>query len=313
MNQALATKILDKSTRAENPFFQPTDSYLSAVFRNSSSPDPSMHSLGYIRMTSRKGLSCYRGEYSDILFSLHPNDDQRYIIYPPNEQKGYHDVKALADILKKSGKALEIIRIPEHLSSFAASTVGGERSLDTDLDYIYPVHIIDTSSLSEMRGTKYLKFRNKVNAANKEKTTVRETTFSNKDINSIRTIVSQWAPDLFGDDFEDNVSYIDFVLDEMLTYPNIKGLISEKNGIPNGFTIWEEPVHGYDTANSLIHSCLHERGLSELLHHEMAKTLYLSGIDKLSLGGAETRGLDAFKRKMQPSASIKLETLVIPG
>lgn len=162
-----------------------------------------------------------------------------------------------------------------------------------------------------MSGSNYSKFRNKVHAATKEGTTVRSTKFSDSDVAKIRTIVESWAPELFGDDYLKNVNYIDFALQELLTYPNIRGLISEKNGVPNGFTIWEEPQGNYGTANSLVHSCLHERGISELLHHEMAKSLQQSGIQNLSLGGAETQGLDAFKRKMNPAKSIRLETICL--
>ena len=311
MNLAYDTAALVKKSVTENPFFQPDNAYLRRAFAASSSPDPSMHSLGYIRMTSRKGLSCYQGEFSDVLFSLHPNNDDEYIIYPPEDKQGYFDVRELSQILKVTGKQVEIVRVPESLSSYAASIVGGERSFDTDLDYIYPVHIVDTKTLSEMSGGKFLKFRNKVNASTKEGTSVRPTSFSAQDLQNMRQVVSQWAPALFGSDYEDHTDYIEFVFDELLSYPNIKGLISEQNGMPNGFTIWEEPQNGYDTANSLIHCSLHQRGISELLHLEMAKTLRDKGILRLSLGGAETKGLDEFKRKMQPVHSIKLDTIYV--
>jgi len=311
MNVAYDTAALAKTTVTESPFFQPDDTYLTKAFAVSSSPDPSMHSLGYVRMTSRKGLSCYQGEFSDVLFSLHPNNDDEYIIYPPENKQGYFDVRELAQILKTTGKQVEIVRVPEALSAYAAAIVGGERSFDTDLDYIYPVHIVNTETLSEIKGGKFLKFRNKVNAAIKEGTSVKVTNFSAQDVQDMKQVVSQWAPALFGSDYENHTDYIEFVFDELLSYSNIKGLISEKNGIPNGFTIWEEPQNGYDTANSLIHCSLHQRGISELLHLEMAKTLKGKGISKLSLGGAETKGLDEFKRKMQPVRSIQLSTIVI--
>lgn len=311
MNVAHNTATLVKDRVAETPFFQPNDAYLTQAFAASSSPDPSMHSLGYVRMTSRKGLSRYQGEFSDVLFSLHPNNNDEYIIYPPENKQGYLDVRELTQILKATGKQVKIVRVPEALSAYAASIVGGERSFDTDLDYIYPVHIVDTDTLSVMKGGKFLKFRNKVNVAIKEGTSVRSTNFSAQDLKDMRRVIAQWAPALFGSDYEDHTDYIEFVFDELLSYPNIKGLISEQNGIPNGFTIWEEPQNGYDTANSLIHCSLHQRGISELLHLEMAKALRDTGIPKLSLGGAETKGLDEFKRKMQPVCSVKLDTISV--
>lgn len=311
MNLAYETTALVKEKISGNPFFEPNDAYLRLAFKASSSPDPSMHSLGYIRMTSRKGLSCYQGEFNNVLFSLHPNNDNGYIIYPPESKQGYFDVRELTQILKATGKNVEIVRVPEALTSYAASILEGERSFDTDLDYIYPVHVLDTNTLSEMKGGKFLKFRNKVNAATKEGTTTKEIDFSEKDLEDMKRVVSQWAPTLFGDDYEDHIDYIKFVFDELLSYPNIKGLISMHNDVPSGFTIWEEPQNGYDTANSLVHCSLHRRGISELLHLEMAKILKDRGISYLSLGGAETKGLDDFKRKMQPTHSVKLDTISI--
>lgn len=311
MNVAQKTSSMQGARKANSPFFQPDNAYLTKEFSTSTSPDPSMHSLGYIRMTSRKGLSCYRGEFSDVLFSLHPNNDDEYIIYPPENKNGYFDVRELTQLLKADGKSVKIVRIPEALSSYVSAVVGGERSFDTDLDYIYPVHVIDTNTLAEMNGGKFLKFRNKVKAASKEGTSVRETQFSNEDIAGIKKVVSEWAPNLFGDDYKDSIDYIDYALDELLSLPNITGMISENNGVPNGFTIWEEPQDGYDTANSLIHCSLHQRGISEFLHLEMAKDLRDKGITRLSLGGAETKGLDDFKRKMQPTRSVKLDTISV--
>ena len=311
MNIARKTSSIQNAGKADNPFFYPSNAYLKKAFSASTSPDPSMHSLGYIRMTSRKGLSCYRGEFSDVLFSAHPNNDNEYIIYPPENKNGYFDVRELSQLLKADDKIVKIIRIPEDLSSYVSTVVGGQRSFDTDLDYIYPVHILNTNTLAEMQGGKFLKFRNKVKAAIKEGTSVRTTEFSAEDIKSIKEVVSEWAPNLFGDDYTDSIDYIDYTLDELLSLPNIKGMISERNGVPNGFTIWEEPQDGYQTANSLIHCSLHQRGISELLHLEMAKTLRDNGISELSLGGAETKGLDDFKRKMQPTRSIKLDTISI--
>lgn len=310
MNQNLTPRKLNTADKIGNPFFHPSDDYLLKFIKNSSYIDPSMNSLGYIQMTSRKGLSCFSGQFSDILFSLHPNDNQKYIIYPPAEQSGYFDIRELAETLKLSGKNIEIIRVPEESSIYAASIIGGKRTLDTDLDYAYPVHVVDTHALNSMYGTKYHKFRNKVNAAKKEGTIVRKTDFNPNDLKSIRSVINNWAPELFGTNHIEQTSYIDFVLDKLIPQTNIKGLISEKKGTPNGFTIWEEPINNYDTANSLIHSSIHERGISELLHHEMAKHLNHMHIPKLSLGGAESKGLDEFKRKMNPSQSIKLETII---
>jgi len=294
---------------AENPFFQPDNYYLKRTIATSSSHDPSVHSLSYIRITSRKGLSCYKGKFCDVLFSLHPNNDDEYIVYPPQNKQGYFDVKKLAQTLKATGKRVNIIRVPEAISSYAASIVGGKQSLNTDLDYAYPVHIVDTGVLSEMKGTKFMKFRNKVSAAIKEETAVRKTDFTKQNIQAMRDVLSEWAPVLFGDNHEDDTDYIEYVFNELLFLPNIKGLISERGGVPNGFTIWEEPQNEYDTANSIIHCSLRQRGVSELLHLKMAKNLRDKGVAYLSLGGAETKGLDNFKKKMQPIRSVILNTI----
>ena len=222
---------------------------------------------------------------------------------------GYFDIKELVQTLKATKKRVNIIRIPEEISSYAASIVGGKLSLNTDLDYAYPVHIIDTSVLSEMKGTKFMKFRNKIKAAIKEGTEVRQTNFTKQDTLNMRKVLSEWAPVLFGKNHESDTDYIKYVFNKLLFYPNIRGLISERSGTPNGFTIWEEPQEGYDTANSLIHCSLRQRGVSELLHLRMAEILRNKGIAYLSLGGAESKGLDDFKKKMHPIRSVVLNTI----
>ncbi|HPF79095.1 MAG TPA: hypothetical protein PLF01_07355, partial [Alphaproteobacteria bacterium] len=80
---------------------------------------------------------------------------------------------------------------------------------------------------------------------------------------------------------------------------------------PIGFMLWEVPLKGKMIGNCMVHCTLYDRGLSELLHYEMAKSLYEDGVEYLCLGGAETEGLDFFKRKMNPINSIELVTITL--
>lgn len=309
MSLATNTRKENLSHQGSGPFFTPDCTYLSETFCRHASSDPMMRSPGYIRMTSRKGLSAYSGRSADVLFSLHPNDDETYIIYPPAEEGGYRDVRDLGNLLKQTGKNVEVIRIPMEFASSAALVAGGTLKRETRLDYAYPVHVIEVGALADMEGSRLQKFRNKVNAAKREGMQVRPTDFAPADREMMRRITTQWAPQLFNDDVAAGTEYIGFFLDEMLMYPRIRGLISLRRGEANGFTVWELPCSGDDTAHSLIHCSLHHRGVSELLHHEMAKALHRDGVRFLSLGGAETAGLDAFKRKMNPVRSVELATL----
>ena len=310
MNYALLPSDLNRDHDHKNPFQIVSDKDLDAIFKNSASVDPSMRSIGYIKMTARKGLSSFQGIHGIVLFCLHPNMDDKYIIFPPASKDGYEDVKELARILKTSGKKIEIVRVPSDIAEYAALKAKGKISEKTDLDYAYPVHVVDVSELFDMRGTRFLKFRNKANAARKEGNAVVPCNFLPQEIERMKDICRTWSSHLFGQDALSQSEYIDYALNNLTANPAIKGLMSFQNDVPNGFTIWEDPVDSHDTANSLIHCAIHQRGVSELLHHEMAKQLKAKGIKFLSLGGAETEGLDAFKRKMNPVKSIMLKTIV---
>lgn len=309
MNYALLPSDLNLNLKHKNPFQVLSDKDLEAIFKNSASDDPSMRSIGYIKMTARKGLSSFQGIHGVVLFCLHPNMDDKYIIFPPSSKEGYEDVKELAKILKTSGKKVEIIRVPSDIAEYAAQKTKGKISEKIDLDYAYPVHVVDVSELFDMRGTRFLKFRNKTNAARKEGNVVVPCDFLPQEIERMKDICRTWSLHLFGQDALSQSEYIDYALNNLTANPAIKGLMSFQNDAPNGFTIWEEPVNGHDTANSLIHCAMHQRGVGELLHHEMAKQLRIKGVQFLSLGGAESKGLDAFKRKMNPVKSISLKTV----
>lgn len=295
--------------RKGSSFFIPRDRFLSRLFAQAVSADPAMHSPAYIKMTSRKGLFGYRGELSTIFFSLHPNDLNTYIIYPPEEISGYQDINYLTDMLGKRNKAIEIIRVPQDSVEEAAKITGASRVLETRLDYRYPVHLIDTQALASLNGAALAKFRGKVKAANRDYITVREIEFSEQDKQVMQGVLNQWASQRFSINAGEHTDYMHFFLDSMFYDDNLKGLISFNHNDPNGFTIWETPLSHYDTANAIIHCSFGGRGVSELLHYHMAKDLANNDIPYLSLGGAEEKGLDNFKRKMNPIRSLYLETL----
>jgi hypothetical protein len=295
----------------DNPFFQVNVRLLRTMVSKCKSPDPSMHSIAYLKMTSRKGLFAFQGEFSAVLFSAHPNLDNTSIIYAPENEEGYFDAAALSAVLKTRVANVQIVRVPEEKAAHYARIVKGQVATEQVLDYAHPVHIVKTDDLVTLKGTRFLKFRNKVNAIHKTDVSVRPTDFSSADILLMKGVVKNWAPLLFNDDAQGQTDYIDYALSHLIDDAHIQGLIAYQGGQPVGFTLWENPARGYDVANSFIHCCIHERGLSEYLHHEMAKAVAQKNIGYISLGGAESEGLDAFKRKMNPVQSVRLSTISV--
>jgi len=295
----------------ENPFFKPDDDLIKSILKNSMPNDPSMRSLGYIKMTSRRGLSCFQGQFSPILFSRHPNLDDTYIIYPSAKAGAEQDILDLSKLLKMSGDKVQIIRVPENMGTQWSDFFFKPALEESVLDYKYPVHILDIEKSLGMKGTVFLKFRNKINAIKKIKPYVKPLTFSMTEKLQMKQIVQEWAPFVFKGNFDKDVEYIHYALDNLTTLPNIAGLVAYIDDRLVGFTIWENPLSGDVVASSLIHCSIHERGLSEYLHYEMMKILHKEDVKYLSLGGAETAGLDAFKRKMNPVQSVQLKTITL--
>lgn len=310
MNTLLVKRPLH-TTRTENPFFQPDDAYLRMRIDTSIADDPSLRSLSYIRMTSRKGLFAYEGQYGILLYSVHPNRSDTYIIYSPEIELGFHDVYELAGILKTRGRNVEVVRIPAQYLSSCLEVTQGQPIDELVLDYIYPVHVIDTRAVSQMQGRRFLKFRNKINAIRKTPIRLEKMQISRKAVSDMKVVASRWAELLFGPEGKSNADYIFYVLNDLALLSHLQGLVAYQGDEPVGFTLWEMPAQGYSTANSLIHCCLHDRGLSELLHHEIAVSLLAQDVRFLSLGGAETEGLDAFKRKMNPVRSLIFKTVIM--
>ncbi len=310
MNSPVLKRLVN-SARYENPFFQPDDLYLRSFIDSSLSDDPSLRSMSYLKMTSRKGLFSFNGEYTILLFSVHPNRNDTYIIYAPDSDAGFKDVRELAGILKARGRTVEIIRVAEKYLPICLELTQGRAIDEQTLDYIFPVHVVDTKMVSEMQGTKFLKFRNKINAIRKTSIRMQKVDWSPQTILALRSVSKKWSALMFGPEDQHGADYIFHALDTPSIRSLLQGLVAYQDNEPVGFTLWENPALGYSTANSLIHCCLHDRGLSEMLHHDMAVSLYERDIRFLSLGGAETAGLDAFKRKMNPVRSVVLKTVAL--
>jgi hypothetical protein len=304
-----AKKNAYQKTEIENPFFQPTLTDLKKIIGESTSRDPSMHSLAYILMTARKGLYAFAGQHTMVLFSRHPNLENTYIIFPPNSDAQLADVLTLATILKARNYKVELIRVTEDQIAPHFKDLGREAITEEVLDYKFPVHIIKTENLLALKGRKLLKFRNKINAIHKEPVEIFPADFSKSGISLMKEITKEWSLIVFKEDQMEHASYIFYVLDNLVRIPDLQGLIAFYNGIPSGFTLWENPHSNYNTATSLIHCNMHKRGLSELLHYEMARKLHKKGVEYVSLGGAENKGLDDFKRKMNPCMSLPLKTM----
>ena len=81
------------------------------------------------------------------------------------------------------------------------------------------------------------------------------------------------------------------------------------DGKPAGVSIFELTDRATGIANAYAHLAMHEiNGLSRYVIVDMCRTLRNRGFRRVCIGGSETEGLDRFKRKFAPVASVSLSS-----
>jgi hypothetical protein len=87
------------------------------------------------------------------------------------------------------------------------------------------------------------------------------------------------------------------------------GLILKRGEEYLGFSFWERPPAGTTVACLAALPVSYEKGLSEFLYYVIAGCLEKDGYKKICIGGSETKSLDQFKKKLDPSEVHELQTI----
>ncbi|NCC23199.1 MAG: DUF2156 domain-containing protein [Alphaproteobacteria bacterium] len=278
--------------------------------------DTYLNSPAYYLITGRNGLWLYGDDDAVMLVARHPNDPEQLLLFPPLGKNPFGLIrKAQHDVSFPDGR-LRLARIGFEETSLIHRliTESGAQEREEDLlDWRYPVHILGTKEVVEHKGAKFKDFRNNVHRARSRGLNA-EPIKTKAHILDALAVCRIWASRHVNEHYSlPNLmepSVIPLELLERRVLP-VQGLVAYENGLPIGYIVWEETDPKTGTANSIAGLSIRSRGTDEFLVLEMCRVLAEKGFSRVCIGGSETEGLDAFKRKMCPVASIPLRSFAI--
>jgi hypothetical protein len=268
-------------------------------------------SPAYYAMTGRKGLWLYGDEGRGMMIARHPNLENTILFFPPfgTDSSELIDL-ALQDPELPEGK-VKIARLSAEDDSDMLARLKTRPREEEILDWVYPVHMLNTEAVVSHEGKAFADFRNNLNRAGK--LNIKHAFLDvEKHEETVRHIISCWAEMHVG-----NYSLEDLMLPTMRslwlkrssTLP-INGIVVYEDDAPAGFILWEETRPTRRQASGLCNACIsRSKGISEYTYLQMCKTLHQRGYSHVCVGGSEEQGLDFFKRKMAPEFSVSLLTL----
>lgn len=269
----------------------------------------------YYILTGRKGAWIYKGFKSALIVCVHPQVANKFLVFP---ELGKADYELTASVLAKltppeNGIQLarhteeELINLKHQLAKLSYTPVSGiEIREERNMDWRYPVRILDTEIVSAMEGIRFDRLRNKFRAAARDIQVV-ELTRENA-LREMRAALKFWEGTMISRDREvEGMSEMYHALFEVLkTCPQgIQGLFFYQGKRPVGFSVWDEPY--MKTANLFVNLAdTTIRGLADFQIVNACRKLHGNDIKYMNLGGSEVESLDAFKTKFTPVKSVRI-------
>lgn len=267
----------------------------------------------YYLTTLREGGWMIRADDSVIFAGMHPHDDDVVLLFPErskdNELSLTQNVLALPFLGKRKisfarRNASEADRIQ------AVCKFPIREYIDPLMDWVYPIHILDTEKVARMHGSRFIKIRNKVRRAQSIVSEIRRV-----DGNASQILLDAFAlwlermRRLSGDSHEGAARYYASAVSLLQQSPRcLNGLyaISEHGQIV-GATFWSATIQ--KVGNLYINICDPSIvGLSDLLLTEACKLAFLDGVIAMNLGGSEISTLNDFKEKYEPKLSLQVSS-----
>ncbi|PZQ45742.1 MAG: hypothetical protein DI551_06585 [Micavibrio aeruginosavorus] len=282
--------------------------------------DSFVNSLPYYLLTSRNKAQIYTNGHSHVVTAHHPHQNGTIMIFPEIGD----GASLTADILTGFAHKPETVMLArytmkdlEKLQQGLAAKVESPditftRIEDHSLDWIYPSHIIDTKTTSEMQGGEFEKLRNKFNKV--VNTVSIEPLSSPTATRSIKAALHFWIGSLIatGDEnAQDKMGFYECLINNIQKYPGLfDGFVVHNGCEPVGFTVWDVVMD--DTANSLASLSRRSiKGLSEFQIVTACRKLNEQGIGFYNMGGSETKNLDLHKLKFRPTESVEMASYQI--
>lgn len=296
---------------------------LKLAFALAASDDPYAHSPTYYAITGRRGLWLNKqgnesGEVTTFFFCLHPNLKDTVVIFPPF---GDRPVDALVQFLhevRDTGMSFRLGRVPrdwplEESINARFPDLKATRTMETVLDWTYPVHTIGCADLVNREGKDYARIRQTMNKFMRSSAMTRELDFT-RDVDALQALAQEWeAKTNHYDTYDLRTNYFNYLAQLAVDQRSLRlrGLIISVDGKDKGFSIWEPESNGGKTAN-LFASQVSDFGMTNLATYltvASAEKMIEDGAEYMCLGGSETAGMDRYKRGFIPAQSTPLDTI----
>ena len=291
---------------------------LQEILNRQSWVDPYAGSAAYHGMTGRRGLWIAAQDGAFMLIAKHPAKPDKLLLYPPVGEH-WHRIAGLVlrDVAALPG-GFQFARVPYSEVKYAMVFAAGvaprteqTQAHEDALDWRYPVHVLDTAAVAAHSGSAFRDFRKNVGRVDAARVRI-EPLYPERHRGAVQAIARAWVTTKGEHDpaaLDALLEPYRRLLDLMADLP-IKGRLYCLDGRPAGFAIWEETDRARGIANSLADLTDRQtKGMSEFVYADMCNAIRQSGFDAVCIGGSEERGLDAFKRKMQPVRSVQLTSL----
>ena len=272
---------------------------LRCLLRGGSGNDPYALSPAYYAMTGRHGLWQVRRGGAAVLLCAHPNIGDCVLVFPPLGEGGDALLSRTLPALAASGTGVQLARFE---TPPTAARVRLIHEPERVLDWSFPVHTLDTGAVDRLAGQRFQNVRTHLRRLDMSRVSVRDIDPAT-DADAVMSVVTAWA----GGEPET----VDPYRRQMALFSHLPmaGRLVCFDGKPAGVSIFELTDRATGIANAYAHLALHEiNGLSRYVIVDMCRTLRRRGFHRVCIGGSETEGLDRFKRKFAPAASVSLSS-----
>ncbi|HCK32469.1 MAG: hypothetical protein CMH32_07250 [Micavibrio sp.] len=281
--------------------------------------DTTLHSLSYYMLTGRHDCHVYRDESALLVVCQHPHKKNHLLVFPEiGDGDGSLTCNVLRD-LHNNGKQIQLARYTKDDFDLILRVLDPSRSdliesleifREDSLDWTYPVHILSTEAMSKREGKAFQNLRSACNRVEKDFDTVSAIDLAHPDAQKYMKYVQKlWEAQMIFMDKEtmDISSYYNELFNlTQLAPEKYTGLIFIADDQPVGYTIAE--IVSPKDAVGLANIC--DTRIKKMAAYQAAKLcehLNEQGIEKLNIGGSETKGLNDSKiSNYRPSESIEL-------
>lgn len=298
-----------------------TLSYLAKLLTRFAGADPYLGCASYHAFTGRNGLWAYARGRSMVLFARNPNDPAQIMFFPQmGEPFPLLALELMERVAAQPAGGYMFGRIPAEQADFTAAVLNKKAHrfsfaavTEEALDWTYPVHTIATADVAAAQGRRFKSFRQHLNTIDEARIRIAPLD-PHADIAELMAVIVPWAEgkaDICPPQEMIDV-YVSFLRTMQHRALGLEGIKFYMDGALVAFEAWALPPPGSDTANSFAgFSKTKIRGFSEFQHYTICRILKERGVARICLGGSECEGLDSFKRKMNPVASLPLKSIAV--